>query len=576
MDKKWVIAPKIDKDFSKKFPEINPVVLQLMYNRGLDIQEKIDEFLNPDYGPDIHDPFLFKDMKKAVKKIFKAIKDKKKICVHGDYDADGVCASVLLVSVLQDLGADVEVYIPHRELEGYGMNIKTINYLADKGFNLIITVDCGIANLQEVELAKKKGMEVIITDHHHEPPELPKAVAIINPHVESDKYPFEDLSGVGVAFKLACALIEQNKDDKIAEMPEGYEKWFLDLVAMGTVADCMPLLAENRTLVKYGMVVLKKTRRIGIKKLVEKMGKELRILDVESVGFQLCPRINAAGRMNHANSAYKLLLTKSPDEADKLAEELCQNNVDRQKLTAKIIQEARKQIDHVTKDKKILFALGDEWPIGLAGLVAGRLSDEFHRPVFINTKAKGTITGSGRSIPEFNIIEALEKISAKFSRYGGHDQACGFELGKISDYSHLIKDLEKIASQELEGKDLKPTILIDAQIKLEDVNWPLFENLELFRPFGMKNKKPKFIAKGLNISGLEKVGRDGKHLRIMVNHDTPTIRKTIGFGIGNSWGNKLKVGNKIDMVFEVDVNEWNGNRELQLKIIDLKLSLRGA
>jgi len=571
MIKKWVIAPKIENDFAKRFPEINPAVLQLIYSRGLDTQEKIDEFLNPDYSQDIFDPFLFKDMEKAVKRIFKAIKKKEKICVHGDYDADGVSASALLVNILNEFGADARVYIPHRELEGYGLNIETIKYLSEEGINLIITVDCGIGNLEEVKLAKKMGMDVIITDHHLELEELPKADAIIDPHINGEKYPWKYLSGVGVAFKLASALIKENKKEKIIDLVEGYEKWFLDLVAIGTIADCVPILGENRTLVKYGLIVFKKTKRLGIRKLVEKMGGELSKIDVSAISFQFCPRINAAGRMDHANSAYELLMAGSEEEADKLAERLCQNNVDRQKLTDKIIKEAKKQIGPVDKSRKILFALGDDWPLGIAGLVAGKISEEFHRPVFINTKTKGAIAGSGRSIEGFNITEALEKIPTKLSRFGGHEQACGFELENSNDYAKFIKDMEQIA-QEIKDEDLKPSLFIDSEVKLEDVNWQLFEDIEKFKPFGQDNRKPKFIAKNLHITNLEKVGQDGKHLRIMVNHNTPAIRKTIGFGIGNFWGNKLKAGNKIDMVFEVDVNEWNGHRELQLKIIDLRLS----
>lgn len=569
MEKNWKVAPKISDDFFKKFPEINPVILQLMHNRGLDSQEKIDEFLNPDYGEDLHDPFLFKDMKKAVKRIFKAVKNKEKICVHGDYDADGVSASALLVSILKKLGAEAEVYIPHRELEGYGLHKETVEYLAEKKFDLIITVDCGIFNLKEAELVKEKGMQIIITDHHLAPPELPKAHSIINPQVEDDNYPWPSLSGVGVAFKLACALIESNKKEKITEISEGFEKWFLDLVALGTIADCMPLLGENRTLVRYGLIVLKKTKRIGFRKLVEKTGGELNRLDVEAITYQISPRINAAGRMNHANSAFKLLMAESPERADKLAEELCQNNIDRQRLTEKILQEVKKQIGKVEKEEKILFALGDDWPMGLAGLVAGRICEEFHRPVFVSTKANGKISGSGRSIDEFNITGALEKVGVKLSRYGGHEKACGFELEEANDYRKLIEELKKIAEKELKGRELKPTLFIDSEVRLEDVDWQLFENLQQFRPFGEENKKPRFLARNLQITALEKVGQDGRHLRIMVNHKTPVIRKTIGFGIGNGWGNKLKVGDKIDMVFEVDVNEWNGNRELQLKIIDV-------
>ena len=336
MDKIWQVAESLkQKDFDK-FPEINPIVLQLLFNRSINNQKRIDQFLNPDYGENLHDPFLFSEMTKAVKRILTAVEKKEKIVVYGDYDADGVCSSTVLAELLRELGDTPEVYIPFRETEGYGLNEEAAKKLAKKGAQLLITVDCGISNKKEVELLKKAGVDVIITDHHHEPLETPEALAILNPNLEKEKYPFKSLTGCGVAFKLAQAIIQKHKDYKVNQLEEGFEKWLLDVVAIGTIADLQPLLDENRVLVKYGLVVLQKTKRLGLLKLIEKMSKNLTQIDERVVGWQIAPRINAAGRLNHASSAFELLMTDEATQAENLAQELNQTNQERQQITEKM------------------------------------------------------------------------------------------------------------------------------------------------------------------------------------------------------------------------------------------------
>jgi len=569
MEKTWKTAKPITQDFANKFPEVNPVILQLLLNRGIDTQEKIDEFLNPDYSTDLHDPFLFKEMDEAAKRILQAVEKKEKIVVYGDYDADGVSASAIMVSIIKVLGGEVDVYIPFRETEGYGLNLEAVRQIADKKTQLVVTVDCGISNSKEVEALKKEGIDVIVTDHHHEPPNLPKAFATINPNLEKEKYPFKQLAGCGVAYKLAQALITKHKKYKVNQLNEGQEKWFLDLVAIGTIADMMPLVGENRTLVKYGLTVLQKTKRPGVQELVKIMNGDLNKLDERSVGWQIAPRLNAAGRLNHASSSYQLLITDDKKEAERLAEELNQTNQQRQQITDKISIEAKNILGDV-KDQKILIVSGENWPTGIVGLIAGRLTDEYHRPSLVISKYNGEIIGSGRSIPAFNIIEAIEKCNEFLARYGGHRQACGFTIKGESELAGFVKKMEKLATKQLSDSDLIPVIDIEAEVKLEEVDWELFENLEKFVPFGEGNPKPRFLAKDLIINEFQTVGKDAKHLRLMVKHNTEIIRKTIGFCFGD-WCAKLKRGDKIDMVFEVDVNEWNGNRELQLKIVDLKI-----
>ncbi len=577
---KWQIAKPISEEFKNKFPEIDPVVLQLLWNRGIKTQEQIDEFLYPDYGQDIHDPFLFLDMEKAVERILEAVKNKEKIVVHGDYDTDGVCSALIMVSTLEALGADVAVYLPHREIEGYGLNVQTVEELGKNKVNLIITTDCGISNRKEIKRAKELGMEVIVTDHHAEPQVLPEdALAIVDPQLKREKYPFRELSGAGVAFKVVQAILKNYKlqitNYKIDV--EAFEKWLLDLVAIATVADIMPIVGENRTLVKYGLIVLNKTRRIGLKKLIESAGlNKNKWLDARNIGFQIGPRLNAAGRVNHANQAYQLLKTQDESEAQKLAEVLNKTNEERQKLSDEITAKAKEQIGKATKEK-ILFAIGEDWPLGIVGLVAGKIVDEYWRPTFVMTLREGKIEGSGRSIPGFDITMTLHEVKDFFSRYGGHVGACGFTLKDKNDLENFKKALCQVAEKRLVGVELEPILEVDAEVKLKKINWELFELLEKFAPFGKGNERPRYLARDLVVEKIEAVGQNGNHLRLMlsqINESTnggkaKNVKKFIGFCFGD-WCQKLKVGDKVDVVFEIDANEWNGNRELQLKIIDLK------
>ena len=570
MEKTWKIAPLVPSELKNKFPEINPIVLQLLINRKIDTQEKIDRFLNPDYGTDLHDPFLFSQMEKAVTRILAAIENKEKIIVYGDYDADGVTSSAVMMETLKSFEADVDIYIPYREKEGYGLNREAVSSLIKAGAQLIITVDCGISNKAEVELAMSQNVDVIITDHHHGPKELPEAYATINPNVAGENYPFKSLTGCGVAFKVVQALLLQQNKFKIKQLPEGFEKWLLDLVAIGTVADIQPLLDENRIFVKYGLVVFNKTKRLGLSELFKSLGNRTEVVDEKVIGWQIAPRINAAGRLNHASTSYELLTTNDINQAKSLTVELSATNQERRKITDQIRKEALKIIGPV-QNQKILIAVGDNWPTGVVGLVAGRIADTFHRPTLIISHFNGEIIGSARSIAEFNIIEAIGHSSDFLVKFGGHPQAAGFTVKDDQSLSGFIEKITALAEEKLQGKDIAPILEIEAAIDLEEVDWDLFEDLEKFEPFGDSNPKPKFVSTGLTVIEHHKVGKDETHMRLMVTHKTPTVRKTIGFSLGE-WCDKLKRGDKVDAVFEVDVNQWNGNRELQLRLIDIKKS----
>lgn len=589
MLRRWTVLPDPPESFLTDFPNLPPIVARLLYHRNLRTQEQIDEFLNPDYGTDIHDPFLFQDMAKATDRIFLAMERQERIVVHGDYDADGVSAAVILTSLFRALTyKEFDIFLPHRETDGYGLNKNTVQKLAQENTKLIITCDCGISNREEVALANQLGMDVIITDHHTTPAELPAAHAIIHPKVPGEPYPDKNLAGGGVAFKLMQAMLKRHHEahERLPndETHAGFEKWQLDMAAIASVADMVPLLGESRTLTKYGLIVLNKTKRIGLQKLLlearlmQADGTMKKVISADTIGFQIAPRINAAGRMNHANVAYRLLATEDPIEAIDLAYELDQNNQERQKLTDELFTSACAQITAGQTDEPILFVIGQSWPTGLLGLIAGKLKEKYQKPSLVmNEDAKtNERTGSGRSVNGFNIIAALQELAEYFVKFGGHPMACGFTLKAALALTDFKQALIKKYQEKTAGLDLAATLDIDAEVGLDDITWELYDLLDKFAPFGQENPKPKYLARGLTVVGLEPVGSEGKHLRLMVKHQGAKIRKMMGWrlcasnGANVNWCQELKAGDKIDSVFEVEVNEWNGNRELQLTIVDLK------
>ncbi|MDD5110778.1 MAG: single-stranded-DNA-specific exonuclease RecJ [Patescibacteria group bacterium] len=572
-NRRWQLAPPAPPDFHLSFPEINGILLQLLYNRGLRTQAEIDEFLNPDYGEDIHDPMLLEPMGKAVERICQAIERGERMLVYGDYDADGVCGAALLVSALEALGAAPGIYLPFRETEGYGLNAAAADEIIGEKYQLVLTVDCGISNLKEIEQLQRAGVDVVVTDHHNPPEIIPPAFAVIDPKITDMAYPYRDLAGTGVAFKLAQALFSQDTrahHPKIKFPTLGFEKWLLDLVAIGTIADLCEMIGENRTLVHYGLTVLRKSRRLGVRALVDVAGIALDKVDTQAIGFALGPRLNAAGRMNHASSAYKLLVAKDPEQARELAGELDEQNRRRQQMTDTIRQAARKQVMPVGK-QKLLCAVGEDWPIGLIGLVAGRLTDEFQRPaIAISRNEKGKLVGSGRSVHGFNITAALAECREHVSRFGGHFYACGFTVKSKAHIEPLRRKLEKLAASALTDEQITGMIPVDCEIDLSEVTFALQEELQKLEPYGQGNPRPRFVSRGLSVSSVQPVGNNGKHLRLMVGqHGHPAVVKLIGFSIVDRIP-KIAPGDVIDVIFEVDINQWNGNRELQLKIVDVK------
>lgn len=573
MQKEWRVLPEAPIDFIKNFPRHHPIIAQLLYNRGLQSQQDMDIFFNPDFER-LHDPFLFQDMRKAVDRLWQALDGNEKIIIHGDYDCDGVTSSTTMFRPLRVLGADVEVFIPHREKDGYGINLNTADKFIEMGVQLVITVDCGITNVEPIKKLKEAGIDVIVTDHHEPLEELPDAYAIINPKVKSDKYPFLGLSGAAVAYKFVQAIYGEEEKIKKYEKelfewggPKGFLKWMLDVVAIGVVADVMPLVDENRILVKWGLLVLEKTRNKGLKCLLDLIRTQR--IDTYTIGFQIAPRINAAGRMDHAKVAFELLVEDDEVKAEKLAWKLQQFNQDRQSITEVAVSQAKNQMAE-QKGKSVLFAYHADWPAGIIGLIAGRLSEAFYKPVIVMTDTDSGVVGSGRSVEGYNLTEGLVSVSQVFSRFGGHSQACGFTLTDLKVMDEFREGLNAHAAKEMADKNLTPFFQIEAEIRAEDVGLGFLNQLEAFEPFGEVNSKPNFLLKGLEVAGIDFLGQEKNHLRLMVKHNTPRVFKMMKFNSKNL-SEVLRMGQKLDLVVELSKNEWNGRVEPQFIIVDIKI-----
>jgi len=567
-EKNWKLKNAIGEVDIELKNSFHPIILRLLANRGISDSKKLESFFNLNYDGDVHDPYLFSDMGKAVERIVRAKKNQEKIAIFGDYDADGVTATALLYEALTNLGfQNIVAYIPDRQTEGYGMNEPAVEYLSKEGVKLIITVDCGITSIKEVEMAKQLGIDVVITDHHHVPKTLPQAAAIINPHRDDCGYPEKNLAGVGVAFKLAQALYKKMDADNLDQL-----KWLLDLVVIGTVADCVPLIGENRVLTKYGLVVLSKTRRVGLLGMF-KVGRitidEQNIPNAQKIAFQIAPRINAAGRMDHASISYELMIEKSAVMARDMALEVEDKNKSRQKVTAEIVREVRALAENFFKDRKLIFASNEHWQVGILGLIAGRIAEEFNKPTAVFQKQETGFVGSFRSIDQVNIIEALEQCSDLLIRFGGHSQAAGAQVLEENMEKFYTK-LSGLIEKELVGKDITPAIEIDLEVSPQDLDWNLVDGINKLQPFGEGNEEPIFLMKNLLIENMKVVGNGSKHLKLSLRaKSSPKIFESIGFGLGENILN-LKVGDAVDIVFNLQEDEWNGNKKMQLNLVDIK------
>ncbi|HEX2913908.1 MAG TPA: single-stranded-DNA-specific exonuclease RecJ [Chloroflexia bacterium] len=566
----WEIRPTAPDSFLTAIENAgySRLVGQLLYNREVTTPEQIEYFFKADYR-NLADPFLIKDMDKAVMRIKAALSAEETIAIYGDFDADGVTACSLLMQFFKALGANVIPRIPHRVDEGYGLNPSALGRLGEQGVTLVITVDCGISNFQEVAFAAKLGIDIIITDHHRPPEILPAACAILNVRQPGDDYPYKGMAGVGVAFHLVRALTQAGvKPAGNILRPSD----LLDLVALGTVADIAPMTGENRVLVAAGLKAINRTARPGIVALIEAAGLKQGSLDTSSIGFSLAPRINAAGRIDDAIIAYELLLTEDLERARELASELSTKNKERQQRLSEVLGEARARVyaGNLHELHKLMVLSGQEWPAGIVGLVAGRLCEEFNRPVLVLEEGAETSKGSARSTPYFNIIEALSECNDLLLRYGGHKQAAGFtvETARLPEFTQR---LQALAIERLSEAMLVPQLYIDAELSLEQLPVAFRESNRLV-PFGSENPAPVFVTKNLLVREMRPVGVDGAHLRLrLFDRHNGRIAEAIGFREG-ARAAELAGAKFVDIAYTIELNEWQGNRSLQLRLCDLRPS----
>lgn len=560
--KRWIVAPPLTETARAALADYPPVVAQLLFNRGLaDADAARLYFAGQTAQPD--DPQLLKGLPETVERLQRAVRAGERIAVYGDYDTDGVTATALLVQVLTALGANgtnVRPYIPNREDEGYGLNDDALRTLKGEGVTVVITVDCGIRSLNEADTARALGLDLIITDHHHPLSELPRAFAVVNPKQPGDTYPEQGLAGVGLAYKIAQGLIRP-----MTPKPPINGSDVLDLVALGTVADLAPLTGENRVLVRNGLKVLNKPRREGVKSLMSIARLQPGGVDATAIGFALGPRLNAAGRLESAEAALELLTTGDVFRATQLAQQLEQQNRDRQDLTRSTHAHARELALEADPDAPLLFAAHPDFKPGVVGLAAARLTDEFYRPSVVARRGLEVTQGSARSIPEFHITEAFDQCKDLLKKHGGHAAAAGF-TAPTTNVDELARQLRQVAAQRLAGMELRPALHVDAQVPLSDLTAELEQQLRQFQPCGYGNPTPLLASRGVKVVGSRTVGADARHLKLTLGDGRVTM-DAIAFNQGH-WQGKLPA--RVDVAYMLEINEWGGEKRLQLNVRDIQ------
>ena len=558
--KQWHVLPPAPAD-SVEAKDAPPVIRQVLYNRGFCTKEAIDAFLSPN-SKSMHDPRLLPDMDAALDRLQHAIAQGEKVGILGDFDVDGVTGTALLAMALQQLGVTVIPYLPHRVREGHGPNPGAIHSLREQGCTLMITVDCGVNDLEEVELAASLGMHTIITDHHTPRPQLPPAIAVINPKVEAAAgtnrdYPFLGLSGAGLAFKLVHGLYQR--------VGQPCHPDLLALAAMGTVADVSPLIDENRYLLKAGLRALAGTRHPGLLALYRHARIEPKGMGIEAISFAIAPRLNSAGRLDSAVASYRLLTTSNSEEAQELAEQLEELNQQRRHETERSLEAALERVKHHSKTPSILL-VGEEWyQPGIVGLTAGQLVEQFNRPAIAMCLGDDTVRASARSIPQFNMVGALERCSDLFLRFGGHPQAAGFTM-KRENLESFYERMEAVADEELAGLDLRPTITIDAETPIASLMGPGFDWLRALSPFGEGNPAPTFLARDLEVREVRPLGNSGQHLKLKLRENRVSF-DAAAFRLAQRWTDGA---DRIDAVYRLET-EWRGGAEVvSLRLLDFR------
>jgi len=541
---------------------ISPVLAQLLINRGLRVPSKAKKFLKADIE-NLNDPDLFTGMKDAVDRIIYSFKHDERILIYGDYDVDGLTSTALMFSVLKEFTPNIYYYIPNRFQEGYGLNEKAIESAFKNKIKLIITVDCGISSIYEIEKARKYGIDIVITDHHIPQGNLPCAAAVINPKCD-EKYPFKELAGVGVSFKIAQALFQRfrKKQDLLNE--------YLDFVALGSIADSVPLIGENRILIKHGLKMLNQTNKAGLKALIKECKLNEGEITTRDINYALVPRLNAAGRLEDPKLALELLLTESESRAKFLAKRLSEINRNRRDIGDNILREAKilaeKQIKE--EDNSLLILSGDHWNQGVIGIIASRLAEEFNRPAIIISAKDGIGKGSGRSTNNFHLYKAIEQCKDILINFGGHKHAAGIgiETKKIPDFRSRMNEMYRRFTAE---KEIIPELEIDVPILLNEISFSLINDIAVLEPFGLGNPKPLFCSYKNNIFHWRLVGEKKEHLKLKVV-EKGTFLDGIGFKLAKI-GTRALTNNKIvDLAFNIEINKWNGAENIQINIKDIK------
>lgn len=561
---RWTIKPKPEQNDIDRFAaelKVDNLVAQLLLQRGISTYEEAKKFFRPQLS-DLHDPFLMMDMDVAVERIEKAISENENILVFGDYDVDGTTSVALVSSYLLSYYPNVATYIPDRYGEGYGVSYKGIDFAEDNDFSLIIALDCGVKAIEKVAYAKEKGVDFIICDHHRPGDSLPEAVAVLDPKRDDCEYPYDELCGCGVGFKLIQALGSQQGETIDDLIP------YLDLVATAIGADIVPITGENRVLAYHGLEVINSNPRIGFKAIINQVKKT--VLTITDVVFIIAPRINAAGRMEHGQHAVNLLTETDMEQASKFAAGIEKYNIDRRSLDKEITIEALAQIQENKEEEGFTSVVYKEsWHKGVIGIVASRLTETYYRPTLVFTKSGDKLAASARSVKGFDVYNALQGCSDYIEQFGGHKYAAGLTLLE-EQYGNFKHQFEKVVSETIDPNLLTPEITVDTIIEVKDINSKLMRILKQFAPFGPRNMAPVFMAEGLQDSGYAKgVGQDGAHLKFAVTQDGYGPLGGIGFNLGDKL--PLVISRKtFDAVFCLDENEWQGNVTLQLKLKDLK------
>ena len=550
MNKKWEFYEENSEeiiDIAKKH-NISELLTKILVNRGITDDKEIDTFLNPTRN-DFYDPYLMPDMDKAVERIIKAINNQEKVMIYGDYDVDGITSITVLKKFLEERGLKTGHYIPNRLEEGYGLNENAIRSIAEQKYTLMITVDCGISGIEEVELANQLGIETIITDHHEQSESLPNAYAIINAKRKDSQYPFRGLAGCGAVFKLIQAI-----SLRLGLEEKEFLK-YLDIVCVGTISDIVPLVDENRVIAKLGLKLVAQTRNIGLRELILQSGYKK--IDSNTISFGVAPRINACGRMGYQEEALDLFLTNNIEEARKITARLNSYNLERQTKEKDIFEQAIKELEKEDIEKLNTIVLsGDNWHHGVIGIVASKLTEKFYKPTILKCFEDNIGKGSGRSLPGFDLHEALVETSAYLEKYGGHEMAVGLSLKK-EKYNDFKLAFEEIAKSK-NIQQIIPVIKIDSIITAKDVNKKTIQDLEMLEPFGEKNKNPIFVYKNLKIDSIRALS-EGKHLKLTLKDDNLLIN-AIGFNLGYL-SEEYLIGDKIDIAGNLEINKYGRRRD---------------